>query len=87
MDWSTTHYCQQQKVVVVLSCFRSPKYDVIDTKLINNCKGLVHGVVGSVCARYVELGPEVLGLGVQKTRDSGSLRLASWSGGLFMGLG
>ena len=71
---------------MVLSCFRSPKYDVVDTK-VNNCKGLVHGVVGSVCARYVDLGPGVLGLGVQKTRASGSLRLASWLRGLFLGLG
>ena len=59
MDWSTTHYCQQQKAVVVLSCFRSPKYEVVDTKVIKNCKALIHGVVGSVCARYVDLGPEV----------------------------
>ena len=72
--------------MVVLNCFRSPKYEVVDTKVINNYKALIHGVVGSVCAWYVDLGPEVLGLGVQKTRDSGSLRLASWSGGLFLGL-
>ena len=57
-----------------------------DTKVINNCKALIHGVVGSICARYVDLGLEVLGLGVQKTRDSGSFRLASWPGGLFLGL-
>ena len=80
IDWSTTHYCQQQKAVVVLSCFRSPKYDVVDTKLINNCKGLVHGVVGSVCARHVEL----RSLGWESKRPGIRGR---WSGGLFMGLG